>query len=277
MTNSTDVYWDADGVSLQTYAQNISTLGGTRDGVPEWRGEDRVYAYADGAEPRDHTADSRTITLLMWVTAANADGTMPGSKRRAYTANRRAIKQLFWKPRGGLTALTKRWEHTDGSVKSATAMCRLAGNLAPDEMEGPFGARFALDLFLPDPWFYGPEVTTAVPLGVPTVITNDGDDETQRIVLTYSGQLTNALLTNATPDPDVWVKLGYALAAANTAVVDVDAETAMNTTSSTNIIGAVSNSGSRAWFALGKGANTVTLTADAGAGSASVKHRAKFF
>ena len=264
-------YWDVDGTSLQTLAYNISTLGGDRDSVPPWRGADRVFAYKAGAAARPMVADSRTITLLMWVIGMNADGSVPADQAISYHENRRMLKRLFWKPGGELFALTKRWTDSTG-LHSATAMGRVAGNMGVD-MFDPRGGKFAVDVFLPDPFFYGPETDTTIPLTTPTVVANDGDDTCTTLAVDFVGVLTNPLITNQTPAPDVWLKVGSSVAAADTVTAVVDETTVIRASDSANLIGAVTHSNSRAWMGLQRGNNTMVLTADGGAGHAVVRHR----
>lgn len=275
MSNSTVTYWDVDGTSIQQYAWNVATLGGDRDSVPGWRGQDRVFAYKAGAAVRPMVADSRTLTLLMWVVGMNADGTVPASQEIAYNENRRMLKRLFWKPGGATFALTKRWNDSAG-LHSATAQGRIDGNMSP-EMHGPHGSAFVVDVFLPDPWFYGAEVSTPVPLTTPTVILNDGDDVCTSLAVDFVGQLTNPKITNQTPNPDVWLKVGSSVALADTVTVVVDAATVKRASDSANLIGAVTHSGARAWMGLQRDGNTLVLSADGGAGSAVVRHRPAYF
>jgi hypothetical protein len=67
MANSTTEYWDVNGVSLQTYAQNIESWGGSREGVPPLRGEDQVIPYARGSRRVRKVPDSRMLSLQGWV------------------------------------------------------------------------------------------------------------------------------------------------------------------------------------------------------------------
>jgi hypothetical protein len=238
MTNTTDVYWDVDGTSLHTYVRQIRTLGGERDTVPGWRGSDRVFAYKAGAEPRPMVADSRTLTLLATLLGREEDGTSPEVWRDSFTAKRREFKRLFWKPRGALFALTKRWDEGDGVV-AATAHGRLANRLAGD-MWGPYGQSVSVDVFLPDPFFYGAEITS----GAGTV-DNIGDDAVTRMTIVFSGAGT---LTNSTN--------GVSVTVAEACTLDVHAGTAL--ASGVNKIGGVTHAGAQEWMRLERGSNVLT-------------------
>lgn len=67
MPNSTAEYWDVDGVSLQTYAQNLSSWGGSREGVPPLRGENQKIPFMRGSKYVRKVPDSRVLTLKGWV------------------------------------------------------------------------------------------------------------------------------------------------------------------------------------------------------------------
>lgn len=157
MANSTATYWDVNGTSLQTYAWNISTLGGSRSGVPPLRGSNRALAYFPGQQWRPKVPDQRTLSLAMWVLGSDANGVAPpaGSTQEiAFTANLAALQALFWSGgHGEQITLTKRWR-TQAGVQSASALAELAGTLEP-EMTGPYRGTLVVDLLLADPFFYG--------------------------------------------------------------------------------------------------------------------------
>jgi hypothetical protein len=119
-----------------------------------------------------------------------------------------------------------------------------------------------------DPFFYGSAVAVPLVKGVASVVNNLGDEATDAVALTYAGALSNPTVTNSTPAPDVWLKVGTDLALGDSLAVDVVGTSVVRTSDSANLIAALTHSGSRPWFVLGRGANSVTLSADSGAGSA---------
>lgn len=269
------VYWDVDGVSLQTLAQNISTLGGSRWGVPPLRGENIQIPGRPGALWQPKIADSRTLTLAMWVRGTDANGNVSGDPKQTFTANWRSLQQLLWRHDGTQFALTKRWNDGSG-VKSATALVEFAGGLEPS-MIGPHGAKFTIDLLLADPYFYGAEVTSTLAVGVGQVVTNAGDVPVSSygMSLKFNGALTAPKVTNSSVSPNVWASVGGAISGGDSITLDVAEFTATKQSDSSNQIGNVTYSpGPRGeWFYLAKGGNTLTLTASAGAGTCTFKHR----
>jgi hypothetical protein len=280
MGNSTTTYWDVDGTSLQTYAQNIETLGGSRDGLPTFRGTNSEIAYRRGALWHAKTPEQRIVSLGFWVQGTDSNGAVTGMGEKAqYAANMRAIKSLVWKDFGAQINLTKRWLHTDGStIKSATALAEFAGMTDP-VMVGPYASRFVLDFLLADPYFYAAEVTQAVPYQPTpwTSFTAEGDVITNRVTLEMNGPLTNPTLTLSDPTPDIFVTLGVTVAGADKVTLDCDMYTAIRTSDSANLIGSVTHSGSRNWMYVRPGTNTMLLTGSSGSGNCSVKYRPAYW
>jgi hypothetical protein len=272
MTDTTNVNWDVDGTSLNTYAWNIATLGGTRDSVPPWRGTDRKYAYRPGAAPRLMMPDSRTVTLAMWVIGQHADGSVAENLRRTFTSNRRMLKRLFWQPDGTLFGLTKRWVEDDGGgVQWATGFGRVVSDMAP-EMNGPYRGMFNVDVFMPDPFFYGAQENTTIERGETRTVGNQGDDRCRRVSISFVGPLTNPRITNLSGSgTDVWVELGMSISAGVHVTVDVDDATVTRELDGANLIGALSHHGDHAWMRLYRGGNDLQLTASSGSGNAVVK------
>lgn len=156
--NTTETYWSIDGVSLQTYAFNISTWGGDAQSVPNLRGDDLTIPYAAGDVWLDKVPDARTISFGMWVIGANEDGTLPveGSSRELFEKNWRMLKKLMWTPNRQVN-LTKRFrDWNTGEIVEATAKAQFAGGLQPT-MNGTQRAQFTVQFKLADPFFYGEE------------------------------------------------------------------------------------------------------------------------
>lgn len=278
MTNTTPVYWDVDGVSIQNFAWNIRTLTG-RSGVANFRGSNVNLAYYPGTFHKAKTIDSKALSLSMWVQGSTADGGAPTARSTEleFQKNWRALRQLFWRDDSMPFTLTKRWIDPDTfEVMSASALVENTGVMAPT-MQGNAHATFSVDLLMLEGLFFGEEQTTVVEAGETVVIANPGDARTHKITMDFEGQLTNPVLTNATFAPQNWVKLGSSVAIADTVTLDVDKMSARRDSDGANLIGAVTRSGMRQWFGLASGSNIVTLTRDAGSGQAIIKWRPAYF
>lgn len=276
MANSSSEYWDIDGTSLHQFGWSVATLGGSRFDLPPRRGENIQLAYRPGQIHRAKLADARTINLVMWMTGSTpGTGTAPSDPRLAFNDNWDTLRRLVWKPNGAQVTLTRRWYLTVGGVKtlvSASALAEVADSMTPT-MTGRTRAEFTMTLLLADPFFYGTQVNTTLDVSDPEVINNPGHDVAgwTNFTIELAGPLTNPKVTNASPNPDVWVKYNGVIGNGSTVTLDVAAFTAY--LGSTNVIGNVTHSGARNWMALQPGNNTLTLTADSGSGTATVRFK----
>jgi hypothetical protein len=273
MSNSTSEYWSVDGVSLQTHAFNVVSLA-TKFSSPKMRGSDRQYAYQHGKAHRRRWADEGSVTLGMWVIGQLESGEVPESRRAEFRRNMRKLIHLFTSIDGTEFDLTKRWYDEDtGALMAATGKGLVPTGLEPGMEGGPYRAKFVVDVLMADPFFYGAEITVAVPLNTDVVIDVPGDAATNAVTVEFLGALSNPLLTNQTPVPDVTVKIGSSIASDDAVFIDVAQTTVLRDNDGANLIGTLTHSGARPWFELKAGLNTVRLSADSGAGSAVLKYR----
>ena len=263
MTNSSDEYWDINGISLNQYCHAIKTIGGSRLAVPKLRGDNVLYPFRDGRSFRAKNADSRVITLAMWVAGINPATDQPrsGSTQDVqFNDNWKALQKAFWAPDVQLVLTRRWWENAASPVlRTASALCELAGTMDPT-MTGRTRADFAVDLLLSDPYFYGPELTVNLDPGVPVVVNNPGDIPVwSTIKLEFNGELVSPVLTNQTASPNVWMRLNTAIIA-DEVNVDVGQFSVINTFDNSSLVGSISHSGFRAWMKLLPGNNTLKLT-----------------
>ena len=273
MSTLTSEYWEVDGVPLHTFAHSVENVSGNWTAPTRFRGENRKVAYRAGAMHRPKPADQKIESLAMWVSDRDADNQLSGGNtpHTQFNQNWLALRRLLWRDDGEQFVLTKRWESSPGVWITASALAEFHSGLEPRQI-GRNAGRFAVDLLLADPYYYGQQQMTLVPLNTPTVITNDGDVILRKIGLTFNGELGNPTLTNGTPEPEVWVKVGSQIAAGDAISLDVMDYTAVRASDSANLIGAVTHSGARQWMALATGSNTLTLTADSGDGTCQVDY-----
>lgn len=299
MTNTTQTYWSVDGESLQTFAFNISLLGGDRDAPPALRGSDINVPYLPGSVWTPRTPESRTITLGMWVAGANEDGTIPISEnlRRTYDRNWKHLRRLLWTPRRQFTLTKRFWVETaeleaggvnttslpkDGlwSLYTATAKASYAGGLNP-QMTGPARATFTVDLLLSDPFFYGPTVeflfstaTGGSNPGPNRTVTILGDDLSTQVEVEFLGPLTSPRMTNST-EGALWLQYSTVVPVGERAVAYVKdfKATHFPTGAPFKSSGYVSHDGDHFWLYLDKGTTTLMLTTQAGTGTAKVRYQ----
>jgi hypothetical protein len=266
-------YWDVqwtDGAwyNLHAYAYHVESIYGARTNVPALRGSNVAVYGRPGQLHQPKIADQRVLTLQGWVSNTDPADNPYDTVNCDLGLNRnwRMIRRLLWRENGAEFPLRRRWWNDSGVLVMATAMAEYAGGLDLSEHVIEAGA-WTCDLNLADPYFYGDAQSVTLAKDVPQVLTNLGDVNASKIVIAHHNQLQNPMVTNTTPNPDVWVQLGSAVAAGDTVTLNVDAYTAYRTSDGANMIGAITRSGARPWMVLSPGANTVVLTATSGTGT----------
>ena len=208
--------WMVDGVPLQTFAYNITTMGGSRMAPPPLRGTNVSVPFRPGSTWQPRIPDSRTVTLAMWIIGANTDGSIPEDRdlKFKFKRNWRELTKLLWKPKKELVLSKKIWipetelvaanapfvmypEYQGYRQLTVEAKATFAGGLEPS-MTGNARATFVVDLLLSDPYFYGAPVTHKFDIsktvngGVSTVEGRHlknlhilGDDATSKIMVKF--------------------------------------------------------------------------------------------
>lgn len=279
MSNSSQEYWDINGVSLNQYCYAIKTYGGSRLAVPKLRGENSLLPFRHGRIFKPKTPDSRVMTLAMWVAGIDPSTDMPATNQNTqFNDNWRALTDLFWSP-GQQLLLTKRWFQNAASpvLMTATAKCELAGTMDPT-MTGRTRADFGVDLLLADPFFYAPEITETLEVGEEIVISNPGDVESWvDLKIEFQGELLRPTLRNLSLSPEIWMTLDTLVPPGYEVAVDVGKYTAIRSSDQLEVGPTIDHSGFRAWFKLNPGNNTIALDSSGiGTGNAIIKYRPAF-
>lgn len=279
MTNSTTTFWDINGVSLQTYAWNITTWGGDLNAPPPLRGDDLTIPYRPGQVFQARRPDGRSVSFNMWVVGADEDGDVPSNApmRAEFEHNFKNLRALFWN-QGKPVTLTRRWKDYGSSiVNTASAKAVFANGIAP-VMTGAQRATFSVEMFLPDPFFYGPDevvnfASAATRVLTPTIL---GDYETTQILLEFDGARNNFRMTNNTEG--VYVNVAQSLSLGQKVRLDVDNWVARKnpSTDNTNVVASVSSLGHPYWFVLRPGAQELTLSSSTGTGAATLTYRPRW-
>lgn len=266
-----DVQWtDGQWYSLHGYAYHVESIYGARTNVPSLRGSNVAVYGKPGQLHQPKMADQRVVTLRGWVSNTDeTDKPIGADCEQGLNTNWRMIRRLLWRENGAQFPLRRRWYNENGVMISAVAMAEYSGGLDLSEHVIEAGA-WTCDLTLADPYFYGDVESTTLVKDVPQVLTNLGDVPASKIVIEFENQLQNPMITNSTPNPDVWVRLGVAVASTDKVTLDVETFTATRESDSANLIGTVTRSGARPWMTLSPGGNTLTLTAQSGSGTADL-------
>lgn len=299
MTNTTQSYWDVDGISLQTYARNIATLGGDRLTPPPLRGDDETVPYRPGEVFLPKVVGSRIISLGMWISGANPNGTIPTAPgpNQKFMDNWRALRKLLWTPRRQFTLTKRFWVPRaelmaagvdadalprNGTYRllSASAKGQFAGGLSP-KMDGPGHAAFTVDIKLTNPYFYSAPIEIPFSVlsgpsdpGPVQTVTVLGEDRTYAIGLEFTGPLTGPTITT---DAGVWVRYNTGILTGIRTKLDIwDFQAVHNYTSeedSYKSAGYVQHDGDPFWLYLEPGETQLALTASGGTGTAKLTYQ----
>jgi len=294
MADSTETFWSVDGVSLQTMAWNITSLGGDRMAPPKVRGDDVVIPYQPGATFQPKVPDVRTISLGMWVIGADENGLIPQNEnaRRTFDRNWQKLRKLLWRYRQEFTLGKRFWVpsadlvsagaqsqaiRTEGgwSLIYAETKAYFVDGLAP-QMAGPARASFTVDLRLCDPYFYSAPISKSFTVASPTQsLSVLGDDRTHNISISFGGPLTNPRMTATNYSGTPYFEYGAALVSGAVAEADVKNFKIQKTQSGvvSPVSGYAKNSGSKFWFYLDPGSANLHLSVTSGTGSANLSYR----
>lgn len=270
MTNTTETFWSADGVSLQTFARNISTLGG-RLAPPPMRGSNTLVPYNPGQKWEAKIADSQELSLSMWVRGRNDDGSLSGRADDTFDDNWRTLRSLLWTP-GRQFVLQKKFK-VNGLLRSASALAEFSGGFEPT-MIGRSAAKFTVDLTLADPYFYDDSLSTVTLVNGNQTIVGMGDAESTNVLLTINGSRDKITVINSSLAHQV--QYYDALLSGGVARLDTKTFTAMTTPSGVptyDSTGKVRHSGSPHWLKMRPGNNIINLSSQSGTGQVQLQTR----
>jgi hypothetical protein len=264
MTNTTAEYWDVDGVSLNSYAQNLESWGGTREAPAPLRGGNQVVPFLPGEVWTPKVPGARSITLEGWI-AADTDALL----RVAW----RAFRSLLWRP-DELFTLTRRWYDDLGVLQTASALVEYESGLEPKIVDGGKTARFSVTLRLPEAFFFGPEITVPLVAGDNT-FSPIGDYPSTKMSVVLSDVQTSVAI-DAYVDSAIDNTLTYtSVAAGATATIDIGnfRATELLSGSTTKTSNKVGHSGRAQWFYLPKKMTRIKLARASGTGTATLKYQ----
>lgn len=276
MVNNTSTYWEADGVSLHTFAHSIETLGGAL-GVPKLRGDDITIPYNHGDLWVPKFADSRVLNLGMWVRGVNpGEGVGANDLSKSnFDSNWNNLVRMLWTP-GRQFKLTKRfYDQWDGTLRSASAMAEFSDGLEPT-MKGRNLGKFTVSLRLADPFFYDDVIQSFTLVDGDQDINVRGNAPTRNILMTVNGPNKYAQVRRKLPAPDHQVQVYQDILSGGYTQVDPRAwsslthpPTGVNYDSQLDI----KASGNAPWLELSPGSNTINLTRTSGTGTVILEVR----
>lgn len=251
--------WTFGGTDLSTYAVLVSQVTGA-DEFPQLRGEDAPFTGLPGSRPMGKVADSKPITLALWVNSLNESGTVTEStNRKQARKNLETLYALFGKR--SQQALVRYLP--DGTSRTAQARSRVSA--FTDETSGEaFG--LVVDFDLADPYMYGSDVvvtgaTTASPTDLTLV--HPGTIWGWKLVLDFTGPISNPRITNV--GNGQYVEALVAVASTKHFLIDCAAFTALN--DGANAIGSIRHSGAVPFLEVDPGSQILRVTSTTPGGS----------
>lgn len=278
MTNTTEVYWEADGTSLHTHARNITTRGHGLTKPAPFRGEDITIPYRVGQVYQPKTPDSRLLTLDMWVKGTDDNGVIPATatlKRAQYDQNLSQLIKLLW-VQNRQVALRKRF-YESNVLRSATALCEYQNGFDAS-MIGRTASKFTVDMKLQDPYFYDDELKSFTLVNGDNTIVVPGHANTSNILINISGARVNPIIWNKTLG--MQVEYHAALTAGALNVLDIANFKSTTTPSGVAAFDSevlVRHVGAPMWLALAPGTNIINLSSTSGAGTVILQARGAWF
>lgn len=205
VTNTTAEILTVDGVTLNTYAKNVSSLTG-RLRTPGIRTANIVIPGRHGSlRPASRVYEDNVVTLPMWVRGCDDSGAVPTTKRTEFYKNIDALTQLFSYHKQRLDI-----RHTlpDGSVRQCFADVLETIDVASSDggLAEPLGL-FNVTLQLNDPFWQGTADVTQQISGAPGGVTNLGNfvgatAPMDALVIRFTGPINNPII-NAVYDNNV--------------------------------------------------------------------------
>ena len=230
-------------------------------GIPKFRGNDLRVPFQHGNRWIKKRFDSRKIVFSMWI---------KGSDRADLDDNIDAFLMAIGKP--GQHALRR----TLRSGETRLAQAELCSEIH-FVRKNPGYAKFALELELPDPFFYGTAKTTDKQVVDSSPVSwthaNAGSAPVTAMVITLTGPLSNPVLRNL--NNGVWIQyLGTILSGA-TVVMDTKYFTCVQ--GEDNMISIVKHGGDACWMILDAGGNSMLLESETTGGSVALDYYPAFF
>ena len=253
--------WTFNGVSLSSRGKwDVETvIEGI--GIPKFRGNDLRVPFQHGNRWIKKHFDSKKVILSMWI---------KGTDRADLDQNIDAFLTAIGTP--GLHTLVR----TLRSGETRLAQAELCSEIH-FVRKNPGYAKFALELELPDPFFYALGKTTDVRTisSSPFVWLHAtaGSAPATAMVITMEGPLSNPVLRNR--NNDVWIQYVGTIASGKAVVLDTKHFTCLQ--GADNMISIVKHGGDAYWMILDAGDNSMELETDTIGGKVTLSYYPAYF
>ena len=230
-------------------------------GIPKFRGNDLRVPFQHGNRWIKKRFDSRKVAFSMWI---------KGTDRADLDQNIDAFLTAIGTP--GLHTLVR----TMRSGETRLAQAELCSEIQ-FVRKNPGYAKFALEMELPDPLFYGTGQTTHVKTASASPFTwthvNVGSAPAMSMVITLEGPLSNPILKNLSTG--VWLQYVGTILNGEAVVLDTKCFTCLQ--GDQNMISIVKHGGDAYWMILDAGDNSLVLETETTGGSVTLDYYSAFY
>ena len=253
--------WTFNGASLSSRGKWDIEAVIEGIGIPKYRGSDLRVPFQHGNRWIKKRFDSRKVVLSMWI---------KGIDRADLDRNIDAFLTAIGKP--GLHTLSRTLRSGETRVTQAELCSEIQF-----VRKNPGYAKFALELELPDPFFYGTEKTADVRTASTSPFiwthTNDGSAPATDLVITLEGPLSNPVLRNR--NNDVWIQYVGTIPDGKSVILDTKHFTCLQ--GADNMISIVKHGGDAYWMILDAGDNSLVLETETTGGSVTLDYYSAFY
>lgn len=253
--------WTFNGFSLSVRGKWDVEAAIEGIGIPKFRGNDLRVPFQHGNRWVKKRFDSRKVVLSMWI---------KGTDRADLDNNIDAFLTAIGKP--GLHTLSR----TFRSGETRLAQAELCSEIQ-FVRKNPGYAKFALEMELPDPFFYGTEKTTDVNTASISLLTwthaNTGSAPATNLVITLDGPLSNPVIRNK--NNGVWIQYVGTILSGESVILDAKYFTCMQ--GEDNMISIVKHGGDAYWMILDAGDNSMELESETTGGSVTIQYYPAFY
>ena len=230
-------------------------------GIPKFRGKDLQVPFQHGNRWLKKRFDSRKVVLSMWI---------KGTDRADLDDNIDVFLKAIGKP--GLHTLNR----TLRSGETRLAQAEVCSEIH-FVRKNPGYAKFALELELPDPFFYATDQATEAKAVVSSPITwthlNTGSAPATNMVITLEGPLSNPVLRNK--NSGIWIQYVGTILSGESVILDAKYYTCLQ--GDQNMISIVKHGGDAFWMILDAGDNSMELETETIGGSISIAYYPAFY
>ena len=253
--------WTFNGASLSSRGKWDIEAVIEGIGIPKYRGSDLRVPFQHGNRWIKKRFDSRKVVLSMWI---------KGIDRADLDRNIDAFLTAIGKP--GLHTLSRTLRSGETRVTQAELCSEIQF-----VRKNPGYAKFALELELSDPFFYGTEKTADVRTASTSPFiwthTNDGSAPATDLVITLEGPLSNPVLRNR--NNDVWIQYVGTIPDGKSVILDTKHFTCLQ--GADNMISIVKHGGDAYWMILDAGDNSLVLETETTGGSVTLDYYSAFY